>query len=537
MPTAHPRPVLKALRKARGRVTVGDVVAATGLGTEEAEITLRSLLETHRGNLEVGETGTLVYRFDPKLIQRGAEPFFSRLKQTAWAGFTQGFKALIVVVLLVYFVLFVALIIAALVASQSRGGGRSGGRWGGRHRGFGGFRGFWFWYFFWSPGWGRRRPYYGHRWERRYGSKRGSPKVPFIRKVFAFVFGPDRPKPTQQQKDRSVVRLIRAREGVLTATELVQHSGLPLHEAEEELARLMVTHGGDVEVSEDGVLCYVFPELMVSARGGVRETEPDPAWRRLEPAESVTGNDAKSNAIVAGINGFNMLAAGTAPWFIFPRLGFGGELAWIGLVWIPLAYSLLFFAVPAFRSIAVRRRNLLRRKRNLRKLALGTVFEASLGRGGPEWVSLPGARESIRAALPKAADRESARHLALEPTNGAAAPTGWQSNNAFLEAEFQTFLAEFGGEVEEGADGVPRYWFPFIRDQVQGAETVRRRLELGKQRIGDIVYASDDSPEQAHERDLAAFDRELERPEDLSRYLQGPDRVAFLDDFELVAFD
>ena len=178
MPTSEPgsRSVLKALRKAGGRVTIGDVVTETGVGRDEVEATLRSLLETRRGNLEVGETGTLVYRFDPKLIQRDAEPLFARLRQGAWKGFTQLFKAWIVLMLLVYFVIFVALIIAALVASQSKGGGRSSRRWGGRHGGLGGFRGFWFWYFFWSPGWGRRRPYYGHRWEHRSpASKNSSP--------------------------------------------------------------------------------------------------------------------------------------------------------------------------------------------------------------------------------------------------------------------------------------------------------------------------------------------------------------------------
>jgi hypothetical protein len=534
----HARPILKALRKARGRVTVGDVVADTGVGRDQVESTLRSLLETRRGNLEVGETGTLVYRFDPKLIQRDAEPLFDRLKRGAWKGFTQVFKGWIVLMLLIYFVIFVALIIAALLASQSRGGGRSSGRWGGRHGGFGGLRGFWFWYFFWSPGWGRRRPYYGHRWEQRYGSKRGSPKVPFIKKVFAFVFGPDQPNPTQHQKDRSVIRLIRARQGVLTATELVQHAGLPLHEAEEELARLMVTHGGDVKVTQDGVIGYVFPELMVSAHGTVTEREPDPAWRRLEPPESVTGNDAKANAIVAGINGFNMLAASTAPWFIFPRLGLAGDLAWIGLVWVPLAYSSLFFAVPALRSFTVQRRNRLRRERNVRKVTLGLVFKASLAGTGNRWVNLAGTRQHFRAALPKAAGGSTGRHLTLERTgeSGAFLSSETLSDRA-LEAGLQDLLAEFGGEVEEDPEGTVKYRFPNILTQVQGAEDIRRRLSLEDQKVGDIVYASDQTAEEAHERDLAAFDRELEGKKDLTHLVQAPERVGYLDEFELVAND
>ena len=351
--------VLTSLKKARGRVTVGDVVSDTGLPSSEVESALRGLLESRRGHLEVGESGTLVYRFDPKLLHRDAEPFLSRLAQRSWVAFREAFKVWIVLMLVVYFVVFVALLIAALVASQSRGGGRGrgrgfnlgGGRSGGR------LPGFWFWYFWWRPGWGWRRPYYGHRWERRYGKRGEEGKIPFLKRVFSFVFGPDVPRPTQRQRDRSVVRLIRARQGVLTATELVQHTGLPLSEAEEEMARLMGAYDGDVKVTPNGGLVYVFPELMLSAKGRVSEREPDPAWRRLEPAESLTGNEAKSNALIGGMNGFNLAAAFTAPWLIFPQLGFGGPMAWIGLVWIPAIFSAFFFLIPLVRSFGVRQRN------------------------------------------------------------------------------------------------------------------------------------------------------------------------------------
>ena len=538
MPVPDSRPVLKALRRAKGRVTVGDVVAETGMERDQVETTLRALLETRQGNLEVGETGTLVYRFDQRLIERNAEPLLARVRRGAWAGFSKAFKVWIAVMLVVFFVVFVALIIAALVASQSRNGGRSRGRLGGRHGGFGGLRGFWFWYFFWSPGWGRGRPYYGHRWEQRHGSKQGAPRVPFIKKIFAFVFGPDQPKPTQRQKDRSILRLIRARRGVLTGTELVQHTGLPAHEADGELARLMVTHGGDVSVSEGGVLTYVFPELMVSAQGTVVEREPDPAWRRLEPTEMVTGNDPKTNAIVAGINTFNLVAAGTAPWFIFPRLGLAGDLAWIGLVWVPLAYGALFFAVPALRSLTVRRRNRLRGARNLRKVVLGHVFRASLVGDGAQWVSVGGAGEHVRGALPKPGRGSAGRGLALERLSGGGALLSPERvGDRAVEGELQSLLAEFDGEVEETPGGVTRYRFPYILTQFRGAETIRRRLSLEDQEVGDIVYASDQTEEEAHLRDLAAFDRELEPGEDLTRYLGAPERTGYLDEFELVAFD
>jgi hypothetical protein len=109
--------------------------------------------------------------------------------------------------------------------------------------------------------------------------------------------------------------------------------------------------------------------------------------------------------------------------------------------------------------------------------------------------------------------------------------------NGFLEMELQRLLAEFDGDVEEGSDGEARYRFPSILTQFRGAEMVRRRLRLERQEVGAIVYASDETDAEANQREQEAFDRELSRPADLGGYLGSPDRVAYLDEFELVAFD
>jgi hypothetical protein len=129
-------------------------------------------------------------------------------------------------------------------------------------------------------------------------------------------------------------------------------------------------------------------------------------------------------------------------------------------------------------------------------------------------VSLDGARDHILAALPSST-----------------------AGNGRLEPEFLNLLSEFDGDVTESTDGTVQFCFPEILRQYEGAERVRRHLGLEGQTVGEIVYASDDSDAEAHERDLAAFDREMERQQDLERYIQAPDRIAFFDDFELVALE
>jgi hypothetical protein len=503
--------ILSALRRLGGRATVGDVVSATGISADDARAGLKALLETHRGHLAVSDSGELLYEFDPRLITRDREPLLARLKRGASRIAKAGFKAWIVLMLVVYFVAFVVLVIAALAASQRGGGDRKGG-WGGGRRGHGGHSSmgnFWFWYWIMGSRWRVGRPYYGRRYERTLGRDE---RVPFYKKIFAFVFGPDRPEPTPQQRDRSVLQLIRARRGVLSSSELVQHGALPLPEADEEMGRLMASYDGEPAVSPSGELAYAFPGLMVSAHGRVRDREPKPAWKRLEHPLEVTGNDRGSNALVAAINGFNLLAAATAPWFIFPRLGIGGTLAYVGLVLVPVVYSVLFFAIPGARSLGVRRENRRRERRNIRRVLLGLIFDMTLSRGAG--ILLDPAVAHVGARLPD---------QTVRPRD--------------VERELHALAAEFDADVEPDPEGNLIYRFPKLRDQYAGAEALRKTLELEGVDLGEIVYSTADTALEAGERDLEAFDRALAETSsaDLKRYVGDAGGVAYEDDWEMVA--
>jgi hypothetical protein len=491
------RRVRTALRGLDGRATLGDVVEATGLHSAEVEATLKDLLAGYQGHLEVGEHGDLVYRFDASMIRRDHRSVWARVRDRAKAWLTQAFKVWIMLMLVVYFVLFVVLLIAAFVAIMSRGGDNR--RFpGGRGHGRGHFHIPLLWYF-WSPGWGRRRHYYGARWAKKTGAK-----VPFHRKVFAFVFGPDTPELTQPQKDRSLVRLIRARRGVLTATELVQHTGATLPEAEDEMGRLMGAYDGDVRVSEEGEVLYTFPDLMVSAHGPVRAREPDPAWRRLERPMELTGNEKKDDTIIAGLNGFNLLMAAVAPGFIFPALQIGGVAAWVGLVAVPLVFSAIFFGIPLVRRLGLKRENLRRVRRNIRRLLEGSVFEGAL---------------LDRSVEPEEAHRSVAKGLGSDP--GAEA----------VQEQLHALAAEFDADVVAAPDGGLRFRFPAIRGTFLAAAKARKQLALGTRSVGEIVYSSADDDAQAGDRQLAEFDREL------AGYVAAPGRVDYLDELDLVAFD
>jgi hypothetical protein len=502
--------VLASLRRLAGRGTVGDVAADAGLATEDVRTSLKALLESHRGHLAVSDSGELLYEFDPRLIERGTEPWLHRAKSAVAKVLRGGFKAWIVVMLVSYFIVFVVLVIAALFANKggrdSRGGGWGGGR---RHGGFH-MPNFFFWYWIWGPRWRIGRPYYGHKWERTLAK---DDKVPFYKKVFAFVFGPDRPTPTQSQLDRRTIRLIRSKSGVLTTAELVEHTALTFPDAESEMGRLLGAYGGEAVVSPDGELVYAFPELMTSAHEPKRARTPNPAWLRLEPPLELTGNTSGANAAVAGMNAFTLIASATSPWFIFPRLGIGGTAALIGLVWVPVVFSAVFFSIPLVRALGVRLENRRRVARNVRRVLLGLVYKHALGDGRP--VTAPDAHAYVASKL---------------KDQGAEARE--------VEAALHRLAAELDADVTVDEAGVARFGFPALRDAFLAGDAVRRKLELEKRTLGEIIYSTSDTASESDARDAKLFDRALAGGHvDVERHLPALDRVAYEDDFEVVAFE
>ena len=496
---------MSALRGLRGRATLGDVVSATGMPDHEAEAALKSLLETHRGHLEVADSGDLLYQFDPRLIERDAEPFWTRLRRGAWSAFKVGFKV------------WTAAscwsctspsswcccspsCCAAPTTAASAGGAGSA----------------WATSSFCTGCWGAAGGTAGGSTTatRTPGALPKNARPPFYKKVFAFIFGPEEPRPTQLQKDRTVLQLIRARKGVLTSSELIAHTGLTVEDADEEMARLTGAYGGDPRVSDAGEVVYAFPELMKSAHGKVRAREPKPAWMRLEYPRKLTGNSAGSNWGIGLMNGFNLTMAtlmGLVPGFAAAGQGLPplDPLIFYGLGVVPFTFSGLFYAIPLVRSFGLGGQNRSRLQRNVRRLLLGLVYSRSVG--------------TVR----EVAVADAIRHV-------NRALKGQQVPPKTILRELERLAAEFDAEVEAEDEGF-RYRFPAIRHTFVEAELMRRLLKLEDQRLGPVVYATSDTAAQATDRDLEAFDRELKGAElDLSGYLASPTRVGYEEDFEVV---
>ena len=331
--------------RARGRtelvrLTKADAVTLTGLPSEQAEPALKALVRDYRSHLAVTEEGDLVYEFDPSLERRDKVPLKERLAEAgriAWKGFTFLFKIWIVVTLIVYVVAFVVMMLSLMVAQSSSNNND-------RRRG----RGFDFpWIWFWlmpdlAPQQSRYQPVRPR--------PRGGPQKRFYQSVFDFVFGPAQPPVDERDADRSFLAYVREHKGRITASEVVMLTGLSLAQAEEELTRLMAEYDGDVEVSDDGSLLYVFPELLVSAES--TQARWRYVWDKDSSEPKLTGNSGGANAAIAGFAGFNLLASFTiAPLFLH-RFGLAPDpTVNFFIQTFPLMFSSIFFAVPAARAV------------------------------------------------------------------------------------------------------------------------------------------------------------------------------------------
>ena len=433
------RILLDALKGQGGQLTKADAVAKSGLPVPATEEALAGLLKEFRSHLAATDSGELIYQFDPSFTRRDAVPLrekLAKLGNTLWRGFSFLFKISIVTTLVVYFVAFVVMLIAILFARRSSDDRDSGGDMD------------FTWPLFWMWGWGPSSD--GGLYRRR---QRRLPDKPLYKKVFEFVFGPPKPPVDPLADEKEVLAHIRHKNGRIAAVDLVMLMGWDFARAEEEATRLLVNYGGEPEVTDDGVVVYVFKDIRKTAgQGGQPEPIVHRAWERMESRPPLTGNRTGTNVAISLFNGFNLLA----PLWIVPAFEAGLRAPIPGQEFLlhdyPLVFSSLLFAVPLGRWLVEQAREPGRHKRNARRRLLQAVLDRQ-GRATP------------------------AEELAPEP--------------ATAQALSQSLVA-LGGDVVTDDNGQIRYAFPRIREELEGIEKARAQASGREQDAGAVIFSSKD---------------------------------------------
>jgi len=88
---------------------------------------------------------------------------------------------------------------------------------------------------------------------------------PLARKVFEYIFGPRRAVEDPEAETRNVLAFIRDNNGRLCAADVVALTGATLEQAEARALQLAASYEGDIIVSDEGTLIYVFATLVTTA--------------------------------------------------------------------------------------------------------------------------------------------------------------------------------------------------------------------------------------------------------------------------------
>lgn len=460
--------LVRALRGRQGRITRADAEALTGLPSSIVEQTLSSMLATYRSHLAATESGELLYAFDPAMIRRTAEPLrvrFQRIAEWLWRAFVFLFKIAIVTTLVVYFIIFLLLILGLFMARVS--GRRGDYDRDDDHRGGSVFPIELLW---WMLPWDfHRRTYQPLPY--RYSTPK--PKKKVYQQVFDFVFGPIRKKPDPGASDRETLAYIRAHQGRIVAAELVALKGLDLSQAEEEATRLMCNYNGDPEVTEEGVVVYVFREIRRSAAPTSKSSGKwNFIWDKLEQKSILTGNRPWANVVIGCMNAFNMIMP---IWFIpdiLLTLGLNNTSAEIWLKWVPFYFSTTFFAVPLARVLVRAAKEPRRHLRNVRRLILQEIYTT----GGTTATLIP---EKDRRYDPGVIIKSiHERYPAKDET---------------IKAELDKMIVSLNGDVVLEAstiEDIGKITFPVLQEEFATVQNVRRAAPPEETEVGAIVFDS-----------------------------------------------
>jgi hypothetical protein len=468
--------VLEASLDPKGKLTIADASAKSGLPLRDAATGLHALVAKYRGHLSVTESGELLFSFPtgfsrPWIVRGAFERAFERVGHALLGVARFVVRAWIAVVLVGYALVFLAILfgLATSRGDRDRGGG-------------GAFRGvglilrivfdafFWMWHPFspFSVGYG---PSMGWSRELRGARASNEPKVPFYERVDRFFFGPPKPKVDPLEAERRIVSEIRAQKGRVGVADVMRVTGLPRDEADGIMSKLMLDYEGTVDVTDDGAIVYRFPDIRKTVEGdraGSKQSKPGIELKKVPP---LTGNPIGTNLAIIGLNVFNLvmslyaigqnltihrltLLLSHVPAYKIPLEGTP-----IALGIVPLVFSIALLAIPAVRA-ALRPLKTRRIEAENAKLAARRAALGSLKSGGVS---------------------ESAMRRAVEDA------TGKPVDEKLITRE----VAALGGDVENAPSGEVRYRFPDLEREALALEAEREAAAEEEARVGKVVFSSE----------------------------------------------
>jgi hypothetical protein len=309
------------------------------------------------------------------------------------------FKVWILVMLVGYFVVFMLIALAALCLSFA--GNNSDNR---RSDSGGGLSlasnlvGMIFRIWFYTEMTKSFDPYYR-------GSRQQKPKGrPLHKAVFSFVFGDGDPNADMVSREKqAVIAYVQANKGILSLPEFMMLTGKNSLEAEKSITEYCLEFGGLPEATDDGTVIYRFNDLLRRAeKNGSSQSLSAP----LKHLKIFSTNKSGMNTTFAFINGVNVLFGS---YFLYNAIAIGvpqvqvkaqnasflynvayslfekmlaipnpQPVLFVGLGVVPIAFSVLFWLIPAIRYGLLKKENEKIKFENFRKYSYVNIWNDPL---------------------------------------------------------------------------------------------------------------------------------------------------------------
>eukprot|EP00741_Cyanophora_paradoxa_P001415 tig00000489_g1368.t1 len=457
--------VVKAVESLGFKVTDGDVASTAGRELAAVRQELMALAYNAGGHMQVAETGDIVYSFPANFrsVLSSNDRRFRALEVwrgvsgALYKGVRVGFGVSLLLSILLVFVTFVAISISASSSSRGSDDDNDSGERRSRNSFNISFGPSLFDYYYWSrlmnPGWGS----YGYSYtvtdyEDEYGAEeRRRADLSFPEAVFSFVFGDGDPNAGLAERQWQLVgQVIREAGGAVTAEQVLPYLDSrtfpttdprsSFFKYEDYMLPVLLRFQGRPEVSEEGDIVYVFPELLVSTAAAERAERALPPFLE-EAAEAFTRADGLQKFLAGGLGALN--AVGVAS--LGPVLksyaaaqAAGGVIALAAsLLWLLRAYALVFVATPVARLVRLRGANAGIEQRNAARAA---AAEALLDDPSPQL------RRKMRFA------REKAREVGAEGRRAVDRKVIFSTEQSALEQDLDgpDADAEWARRLERG---------------------------------------------------------------------------------------
>ncbi|MGK7892909.1 MAG: hypothetical protein AB4372_04505 [Xenococcus sp. (in: cyanobacteria)] len=354
--TPNPQ-IMDSIDNLNYRVTVGDVAAQTGLELNLAQNGLLALAADANGNLQVADSGDIVYCFPENFRAVLRNKYWQLRWQQWWSKVWQVLFYLIRIsfgIVLILSIVLMLIAISIMVISISYGSSSDNQRDNNYRRGGGG--GFFFLYRLWSFSnflqW--FQPSYHQRNYQLTSNRNDENEMSFLESVYSFLFGDGNPNSDLEETRNSTIgQLIKNNQGAIVAEQVAPFVD-KIDPSEDYMLPILIRFNGYPEVSSKGELIYYFPELQVTANQ--REKTNIPAF--LEEQFWRFSQASRNQILLSiGLGAVNLILALMLSSLLEYEVS-SAFIAFIGSIYgILLGYGIAFLLIPLLRYFWIQRRN------------------------------------------------------------------------------------------------------------------------------------------------------------------------------------